>query len=237
MPQIDLAVRFFSGELVSSVISLDTAKTAFVVVDSDVGLQTDIVIEKHLAPALATARQTGIKVLYFHPDADGVGGPQDVTRELHGTRHHSDLPELFFDKPQWRSWQPTYPASIAPLLGEPDFPKSSKDGFETTNADYYLKSWGIDTLIAVGFALRSCLYHTCMGARHRNYRVVMLRDCTTPPGSGEFPDTRDETNPEGGWMRFVFLRQFETNIGYTSTSVEFQKACGSPTAPKADTQS
>jgi nicotinamidase-related amidase len=164
-------------------------------------------------------------VFYFHPDADGIGGPRDITRELHGERHHSELPAVFFEKPQWRSWQPIYPAAIAPLLEEPDFPKASKDGFETTTADYYLKTWGIDTLIAVGFALRSCLYHTCLGARHRNYRVIMLRDCTTPPGSGEFPDTKDASNPEGGWMRLIFLRQFETTIGYTSTSGEFQQAC------------
>src|SRR5262249_6504569 len=64
----------------------------------------------------------------------------------------------------------------------------------------------------------------CMGARHHNYRVILLRDCTTPPGSGEFADTLDTANPEGGWMRFVFLRQFETNIGYTSTSSEFTRA-------------
>jgi nicotinamidase-related amidase len=182
MAQVELPVRFFSRGLVASRLWLDTAKTAFMVVDSDVGLQADPVIEDHLAPALATARQTGIRVFYFHPDADGVGGPHDITRELHGARHHAGVPEFGLEKPPWRSWQPFYPAAIAPMADEPDFPKSRKDGFETTNADYYLKSWGIDTLIAVGFALGSCLYHTCMGARHRNYRVVMLRDCTTPPG-------------------------------------------------------
>jgi len=132
---------------------------------------------------------------------------------------------IFFEPPQWTGAIPTYHAAIAPAADEADFPKSSKDGFQSTNADYYLRSWGITTLLAVGFALRSCLYHTCMGARQHNYRVILLRDCTTPPGEGEFPDTRDPTNPEGGWMRFVFLRQFETSIGYTATGQDFVMGC------------
>lgn len=51
----------------------------------------------------------------------------------------------------------------------------------------------------------------------------MLRDCTN---STEFPDTVDPSNPEGGWLRFVFLRMYETDIGYTSTSSEFKGHIG-----------
>jgi hypothetical protein len=63
-----------------------------------------------------------------------------------------------------------------------------------------------------------------LGARDRNYRVIMLRDCTTPPGVHEYADTRDATHPEAGWMRAVFVRQYETNIGFTSTATEFVAA-------------
>jgi hypothetical protein len=49
----------------------------------------------------------------------------------------------------------------------------------------------------------------------------MLRDCTN---SNEFPDTIDTENPEGGWLRFIFLRIYETDIGYTSTSSDIRKA-------------
>jgi hypothetical protein len=85
-------------------------------------------------------------------------------------------------------------------------------------AHYYPPSDGLRlTLLPVPY-----LY----GARHHNYRVILLRDCTIPPGDGEFPDMRDSTNPEGGWMRFVFLRQFETNIGYTATERDFVVGCG-----------
>lgn len=222
MPTLELPVRFYGGP--DRAIQLQVASTAFMLVDCDSG--SEEVIGGRIAPALAAARRLGLRVFHFHEDAYGIGGPRDITRELIGVRNGKELPRDLLDRPQWRSVRPAYHPSIAPLETEPDFPKESKDGFETTNADYYLKSWGIETIIATGFALRSCLYHTCMGARHRNYRVILLRDCTTPSGAGEFPDTLDPSNPEGGWMRFAFIRQFETNIGYTSTAAEFIVAAG-----------
>lgn len=220
MPTVQLPVRFYGSH--DHAIPIETESTAFMLVDCDAGAEEAIL--NHIAPSLEAARRQSMRVLYFHEDAYGIGGPRDMTRELVGTRMGTGLPQELLERPQWQSVRPAYHPSIAPLEGEPDFPKDSKDGFQTTNADYYLRSWSIDTIIAVGFALRSCLYHTCMGARHRNYRVIMLRDCTTPPGAGEFPDTLDPANPEGGWMRFAFIRQFETNIGYTSTSAEFIRA-------------
>ena len=224
MSLLTLPVRFYSSD--PTHIPLDTATTAFMLVDCDgePDRPHHSVFEHHLAPALDAARRSGMRVFYFHEDAYGIGGPHDITRELHGGRYGTKLPDSLFERPQWRSCPPIYIPAIAPRTDEADFPKDSKDGFQTTNADYYLKSWGITTLVAVGFALRSCLYHTCLGARQLNYRVILLCDCTTPPGSGEFPDTRDNTNPEGGWMRFVFLRQFETTIGYSSTSEAFIQA-------------
>ena len=35
------------------------------------------------------------------------------------------------------------------------------------------------------------------GVRH-NYRVILLRDCSNPPGEIEMPDTLDASLPEGG---------------------------------------
>lgn len=224
MSELTLPVRFYGSD--QATLTLDLKTMAVMVVDANVAPAHPVVTE-NIAPVLQRARALGIRVFYFHEDGYGTGGPADITRELHGQRHGDLLDPLFFEPPQWTGARPTYHPTIAPTPDEADFPKSSKDGFQSTNADYYLRSWGLTTLLAVGFALRSCLYHTCMGARHHNYRVILLRDCTTPPGDGEFPDTRDERNPEGGWMRFVFLRQFETNIGYTATGSDFIASCSS----------
>lgn len=153
-----------------------------------------------------------MKIVYLFNAIRGVGGSNDVTTKIHG---------LDYLENSWRPLTPKFNQLIQPLDDEAVIPKSHKDGFNGTVLDYYLKTWNIDTIIAVGFSIKSCLFHTCMGARHNNYRVVMLRDCTD---TKEFSDTVNVNNPEGGWFRFVFLRMYETDIGYTSTSIDLMKA-------------
>jgi ureidoacrylate peracid hydrolase len=99
---------------------------------------------------------------------------------------------------------------------------SARSGFHETQVDYHLRCYDIKTLTAVGFSQRSCLYQTLTGAAEHNYRVIMLRDCTS---SAEYPDTVDESLPEKGWLRKIMLRNFEHVVGYTSTSAEFVKVC------------
>ena len=202
MHELTLPVRFYGSD--QATLTLDLHSTAVMVVDANIPQAAALLIES-IAPVVQVARAVGMRVFYFHEDGYGTGGPADITRELHGERHGHPLDDIFFEPPQWTGAIPTYHAAIAPAADEADFPKSSKDGFQSTNADYYLRSWGITTLLAVGFALRSCLYHTCMGARHQNDRVILLRDCTTPPGEGEFPDTRDPANPAGGWLSLIHI--------------------------------
>ncbi|MFD1674583.1 isochorismatase family protein [Alicyclobacillus fodiniaquatilis] len=192
-------------------IPITTEKTAFLVVDSyETGFHNEI-IECQIHLSLNVARNMGLKVVYLYDAISGVGGPYDVTTRIHGLDHQDN---------SWKPVTSTFNPLIRPLENEPVIPKWGKDGFDGTPLDYYLKTWNIDTIIAVGFHIKSCLYQTCLSARHHNYRVVMLRDCTN---SFEFPDTEDVNNPEGGWLRFVFLRMYETDIGYTSTSTDLQK--------------
>jgi nicotinamidase-related amidase len=161
---------------------------------------------------------------FIHNDHTLVDDPGSIKREIHGTRW-GDEPARTRPAPERRTAMmvPRYAPSIAPLPHEPDFPKREWSGFHETHVDYHLRTRRIETLIAVGFSQRACLYQTCVGAVEHNYRVVMLRDCTY---SAEYPDTVDPNNPEGGWLRFVMFRNFEHIIGYTSTSAEFVEACG-----------
>lgn len=186
--------------------------TAFLLVDCDERGADNAIVEDQIYSSLSVARDSGMKVVYLYNAIQGVGGPDDVTRRIHG---------LDFLENSWKPLTPTFNQLIQPLQSEAVIPKSHKDGFNGTVLDYYLKSWNIETIIAVGFHLKSCLFHTCASARHNNYRVVMLRDCTN---SSEFPDTVDAGNPEGGWFRYVFLRMYETDIGYTSTSNDLKEA-------------
>jgi nicotinamidase-related amidase len=216
-----LPVRFYGGPVDAS-IELDSAATAFLVVDcdGDQGPKRNAVIEQSIAPALAAARRAGMKVLYLYEAAYGTGGPREIGSRLRAAAGRPPLAPG-----GWKPYPRPYASSIAPRPEEPELPKDNRDGFTGVHADRFLKTWGVDTIVAVGFALTSCLYHTCLGAKDRNYRVVMLRDCTCPPGASEFPDTLDETSAEGGWMRFAFIRLFEAKVGFTSTSCEFIHAC------------
>ncbi len=223
MSFLKLQVRWYSNSTQHSTLELEVNRTAFMIVDSDCGSGNKYV-EKGIAPALVAAREVGMKVIFIHNDFSLVDEPGSIKREIHGTRWGN--PEAATKPPpsQRIPLKPNYSPSIQPLPHEPDFPKREWSGFHETHVDYHLRCYDIKNLIAVGFSQRACLYQTLAGAVEHNYRVVMLRDCTY---SAEYPDTVDESLPEGGWLRKVMLRNFEHIIGYTSTSPEFVEACKS----------
>lgn len=209
--ELELPVRKYDADPELR-ININPKTTAFLLVDCDESSADNQIVENQIHSALKIARESGMKIVYLFNAIHGVGGPNDVTTKIHG---------LDFLENSWKPLTPKFNQLIQPHDDEAVIPKSHKDGFNGTVLDYYLKTWNIDTIIAAGFSIKSCLFHTCIGARHNNYRVVMLRDCTN---SSEFPDTVDTENPEGGWLRFVFLRIYETDIGYTSTSTDLMKA-------------
>ena len=201
-------------------LELELERTAFTIVDSDCG-EGNKWVEEGIAPALAAARQVGMHVLFIHNDFSLADEPGSIKREIHGSRW-GDEQAATRPPPARAPHQPSYSASIRPLPHEPDFPKREWSGFHETHVDYHLRCRDVKNLIAVGFSQRACLYQTLAGAVEHNYRVVMLRDCTH---SAEYPDTVDESLPEGGWLRKIMFRNFEHIIGYTSTSAEFVEAC------------
>ncbi|PYE56377.1 nicotinamidase-related amidase [Deinococcus yavapaiensis KR-236] len=200
------------------------ARLALVLVDCDGGghgrydqaTKLDVI-----APALHAARSAGVKVVYLHNAPGGEGGPRNVHRELHGLREGKER----LGPPGWKPLRPSYLPELAPTELEPEFQKAHQNGFRDTALDAYLRSWDVDSLVLVGFSLKSCLYHTAWAAQERNYRVIVLRDATCPPGAKEFPDTLDPSLEEGGWTRHVLLRLLETNVGYTATSRDWLDAC------------
>lgn len=201
-------------------LELELERTAFLIVDSDCG-EGNPYVEQGIAPALAAARQLGMRVLYIHNDFSLVDEPGSIKREIHGSRWGDETAAERTSPPR-QPKRPNYSPSIQPLPHEPDFPKREWSGFHETHVDYHLRCHDVKNLIAVGFSQRACLYLTLAGAVEHNYRVVLLRDCTH---SAEYPDTVDESLPEGGWLRKIMFRNFEHIIGYTSTSAELVAAC------------
>ncbi|WP_019587826.1 isochorismatase family cysteine hydrolase [Deinococcus apachensis] len=221
-PHLQLPVRWWSDhdQHAHRTLTLESSTVAFLLVDCDgdapgrydQGVKTDVI-----APALHAARSFGVRVVYLHNAPGGEGGPRNIHRELHGLRHGRER----LGSSSWKPLRPAYLPELTPRDDEAEFQKAHQNGFRDTALDPYLRSWGVETLVLVGFSLKSCVYHTAWAAQERNYRVVLLRDATCPPGAKEYADTRDMTLPEGGWTRHVILRLLETNVGYTATSADW----------------
>lgn len=225
MPEMKIPVRYYRDfpphyDYAYETLSLERDQTAFLLVDVDGG-GPNPTTERCIAPALAAARGTGLRVAYVHNDLRQVADPGNIVFEIWGKTKG-------MKKGAWQpasmpaDWRPSYLDCVAPLPDEPNFPKWVWSGFRDTMLDQHLRSRGIRTLVAVGYSLRACFYGTMIDAVYRNYRVVVVRDGTNAP---ELPDTRDAALPEGGWINRIFLRNIEHLVGYTTTSAEFVEAC------------
>jgi ureidoacrylate peracid hydrolase len=73
---------------------------------------------------------------------------------------------------------------VAPLSPEPDDLVVSKhrySGFYETDLDRLLRAAGIDTLIFTGATTSVCVESTLRDAFYRDYRCLLLNDCTAEP--------------------------------------------------------
>jgi nicotinamidase-related amidase len=227
MSEITLPVRFTSNNGVghiSDTIVLAPGNSALLLVDcdGDCGELCNRVIHESISPALRAARLSGIIPIFIYGDGWLPDGANSLAAEYHRTRR--GLPA---HQEPWRPYTPTWIEAIEPIAGEPLIGKKAQNAFVGTYLDIYLRSHNNDTLLLAGFSFKSCLFYTAVGAFERNYRAILLRDGTNPPGNNEFADTVAASLPEGGWVRTILTRQIEDHLGYSSTCAEFVAACRS----------
>ena len=199
-------------------LTLPFETCAFLLVDVD-GTAPNPTTEDFIAPALAAARQAGMLVAYVHNDLYLVADPGNIVGEVWSRTKGADGLKGWARQ---KNFQPQYLDCVAPCEDERNFPKWIWSGFHETFLDQHLRSHGIKTLFVVGYSQRACLHYTCAEAVGRNYRVILLRDCSNAP---EMPDTQIEGAPDYGWINRITLRNFEHLIGYTTTAAEFIAAC------------
>ncbi|NKB68585.1 MAG: isochorismatase family protein [Candidatus Latescibacteria bacterium] len=229
MSSLDLPIRFYKDypggyDYGYENLPLQLDRCAFLLVDVD-GTGPNATTEQFITPALGAAREVGMRVCYVHNDLRLVADPGNIVGEVWGRTKAGGGNALagWMERQQYR---PQYLDCVAPQAGERNFPKWIWSGFHDTFLDQHLRSWKIETLLVVGYSRRACLHYTCAEAVGRNYRVILLRDCSNAPGEIEMPDTLDKSLPEGGWINRITLRNFEHLIGYTTTKAEFVDACG-----------
>jgi ureidoacrylate peracid hydrolase len=221
-------------------ILLDIAKTALIVVDmqNDFGSPGGIFdragidlspIRKAIAPTqkvLASARSAGIKVIYlkmgFRPDLSDLGAEDSPNRVRHlhfGVGQESISPDgrpsrfLIRD-----TWNTDIITELAPQPGDIVLYKHRFSGFYETQLDSILRDLHIRNLVFTGCTTSICVDSTIRDAMFRDYRCVLLADCTGEPIGGTLARTNHDAS----------LLTIQTLLGWVSSSQQFisaLKAC------------
>jgi ureidoacrylate peracid hydrolase len=173
------------------------------------GIQATIAPIVHV---LDRARRVGIPVIYLTMDLAHAGSymdermarwfaavgtpPADDSRRRDDERDSEIIPEL------------------APQHGECVVVKPKHSGFFQTDLDAILKERGISTLVFTGCTTSVCVESTLRDAYFRNYRCLLLTDCTAEPVGNGFSRTNYEAT----------LLLVELAFGWTSDSEQLLRA-------------
>ena len=218
-------------------IAIDIATTAVIVVDmqndfgSDGGMfdraGIDISgIQRAVGPTarvLAAARRTGIKIVYlkmgYRPDLSDVGASDAKNRMLHLQRLGVGNAIKNLDGNEYRilirdTWGTDIVAELKPQAEDVVMYKHRFSGFYQTDLDRVLKEGGIKHLVVTGCTTSICVESTIRDAFFRDYRCVLLADCTSEPIANDAPRSSHDAT----------LLLMELMFGWVSTSEQFVSA-------------
>lgn len=192
----------------------------------DTGIKRRI-IQDNLAPALKAARDAKLPIIYVSNSAPRVKLEDATYWEQKWDTLHLDKNEYYVeegvDPLEYHEGKPEvlrYSALVAPH--ETDFyvRKHVHSGFFDTRLDTLLRNLRVKNLVFVGFALDECVGTTMIDALWRNYRVILLRDCTH---ASEIPTVDEPGSWTNRWILYT-----ECSIGYTATAKGWITACSAP---------
>ena len=217
-------------------ITMDTAQTAVMVVD----MQNDFcsmgglferaginisAVRKTVGPTrkvLSAAREAGIKIVYlkmgFCPDLSDLGDDESPNRVRH-LHFGVGQPSLAPDGRQGRflirdTWNTDVVAELRPEAEDVVLYKHRFSGFYQTDLDDSLRRLGIKNLIFTGCTTSVCIDSTIRDAMFRDYRCVLLADCTGEPIGSDLARSNHEAS------LFTIQRLF----GWVSSSKRFVSA-------------
>jgi ureidoacrylate peracid hydrolase len=195
-------------------VELDLARMAVVVVDmqndfgADGGMFARAGIDvsasrRAIAPTaaiLAASRRAGIPVVYlkmgFQPDLSDAGPPESTNWLRH---HHFGVGEAVTapDGSPGRqlvrgTWNTAIVDELAPEPGDVVIEKHRFSGFYETDLDVELRQRGVTQLVFTGWTTSVCVESTVRDAMFRDYRCVVLEDCTAEPIGNSLPRTNHE---------------------------------------------
>jgi ureidoacrylate peracid hydrolase len=152
--------------------------------------------------ALAAAREASLPIIYlkmaFRSDLSDAGPPTAPNLLKHGPLHVGSAVTAPDGTPSRILVRDTWNTEIIPELqpGVDDAVvyKSRFSGFYRTELDDLLKQRGIETLIVTGCTTSVCVESTVRDAMFRDYRCIVLEDCTAEPIGATAPRTNHEAS-------------------------------------------
>ena len=236
LPQRSTTGRIVTLDAKPAPISIDTAKTAVVVVDmqNDFGAEggmfhragIDIsMIRAAVAPtarALSAARSAGIQVIYLKmafrsdmSDAGPLDSPNHARHLLLGAGKAVHAPNGKESRVLIRdTWNTDIVQELVPKTDDVALYKHRFSGFFETELDAVLKRSRVKYLVVVGCTTSICVESTIRDAMFRDYSCVLLKDCTGEPIGHDLPRSNHEAS----------LLSIQTLLGWVSASDEFIKA-------------
>jgi ureidoacrylate peracid hydrolase len=118
------------------------------------------------------------------------------------------------------SWNTDILPDLAPQDADIVVSKHRFSGFFETDLDATLKELGVTSLIFTGCTTSICVESTLRDAFFRDYRCLLLEDCTAEPIGSDLPRTNHDAS----------VRVIETLFGWVTDSVAFEAVLRQPTA-------
>jgi ureidoacrylate peracid hydrolase len=217
-------------------LELDRRRTAVLVVDmqNDFGSAGGIfaragidiapiqAVVPPIACVLGAARGACLPIIYlkmeFRPDLSDLGGPDSpnaIKHRLFGVGQSVMAP----DGSEGRflvqgTWNTEIVEELTPRVGDIVVSKHRFSGFYETELDTILKTLGVTDIVFMGCTTSVCVDSTLRDAAFRDYRCVLLADCTAEPIGADLPRSNHEAT----------LLTTELLFGWVSDSAAFIEA-------------
>ena len=200
-------------------ITLDTARTALIVVDMqnaycskggyldlagfDVSGSPPVIAETRRT--IDACRSAGIPIIYlqmgFEADARDVGGPgSPMWHKSNALKYMRAHPEMAGKLLTRGTWDHAIVDELTPAKDDIVIPKVRYSGFPGTNLEQILASRRIETVLVCGVASNVCVESTIRDAHHREYFPVMITDATMAAGPGQQEATEFNVATFFGWL-------------------------------------
>ena len=242
--------RDFIGHATETV-EIDTASTAFVLVDVyGLGFSEDdaaahprsaldswtvdqekTVNVERIKPSLDAARSLGLPIIYVSNSAPRIAlSKSEFAKQLKRSLDivFEELCEEDTVDPREYHYGPSqflkYSKILEPQASDYFIRKLYYSGFKDTRLDALLRDLGVKTLVFVGYAADVCLHCTMIDALNLNYEVIFLRDCTL----SSVESLPGEVRGTYGFTERIVLWS-EVYVGRSTTSVEFIQGCRNAT--------